>query len=536
MSALTANALSAPPASDLASMLRLFLEEHPRAAVLEDGRVLFDMPRAQYAIATEHGRCVLQVWSEERNLVRTVTGVQVRENALRLEVQRFGQTKPQQLHVLADRDTRTPTARTAARNRYVRLLEHVLPRHFGYWELEGLRCATDLEHSFGPAYARGMLVRGRSAWALIGVNEEETSSTLDAALTLGLLWLDHCREHAGNRRVVEGLKVIVPAGTAELARARMAWLRPDLAKYELYELDRASEDLTPVEIGRDGNLKMSLIHAFDPAATLDRLYGSVQRILELVPPDCQSRIEVRAKSAVEVAVCLHGLEFARVRHGLAPGSFTREDRISFGAGANETPLNEATEAALRDLVARLFASRHATGSATDPLYRLQPEQWMDSVLRPQLDLLDAALRSEFVYSQVPAFAAGDRAMLDLLSVTRNGRLAVLELKADDDLHLPMQGLDYWIRVHRMHQERSPGAWTGAFERAGYFPGQTLSPEPPLLYFVAPALRVHPATTALLRYLAPEIEWTLVAVNEEWRRDPMVVWRKRGGGRSNRNEA
>ena len=58
-----------------------------------------------------------------------------------------------------------------------------------------------------------------------------------------------------------------------------------------------------------------------------------------------------------------------------------------------------------------------------------------------------------VYRQVPAFAASDRGMLDLLAVNRDGRLAVVELKADEDLHMVLQGLDYWIRVHRAAQSR-----------------------------------------------------------------------------------
>ena len=45
-------------------------------------------------------------------------------------------------------------------------------------------------------------------------------------------------------------------------------------------------------------------------------------------------------------------------------------------------------------------------------------------------------------------------ILDLLSVDRDGRLAVIELKADEDLHLALQGLDYWVRV-RWHLGRIP---------------------------------------------------------------------------------
>ena len=109
-----------------------------------------------------------------------------------------------------------------------------------------------------------------------------------------------------------------------------------------------------------------------------------------------------------------------------------------------------------------------------------------------------------VYSQVPAFSAADRAMIDVLSLTREGRLAVIELKADEDIHLPLQGVDYWSRV-AWHQSR------GEFRKFGYFPGCELAPGKPLLFLVAPALHVHPATDTILRYLSPEIEWELLAL-------------------------
>jgi hypothetical protein len=180
-------------------------------------------------------------------------------------------------------------------------------------------------------------------------------------------------------------------------------------------------------------------------------------------------------------------------------------------------------------VARLFARRIAGGDKRDPLYRMQPERWLESVLRRDVEPLDAHLDAAHVYTQVPAFAAADRGMLDLLGVTKDGRLAVIELKADDDLHLALQGLDYWVRVrwhHLQHPDNVSGL--GEFQRHGYFGGLRLSPEPPRLYLVAPALRIHPATEVVLRYLSPRVEWILAALNERWRDKAKVVWRKRSG--------
>jgi hypothetical protein len=123
-------------------------------------------------------------------------------------------------------------------------------------------------------------------------------------------------------------------------------------------------------------------------------------------------------------------------------------------------------------------------------------------------------------------------MLDLLTLDRNGRLAVIELKANEDLHLPLQALDYWIRVRALNDDRKPAAGNvgsralSAFERQGYFDGAEVSPLPPRLLLAAPALRIHPANEPVLRYFSPQVEWELIAVTEHWRRDLKAVFRKR----------
>jgi hypothetical protein len=62
-------------------------------------------------------------------------------------------------------------------------------------------------------------------------------------------------------------------------------------------------------------------------------------------------------------------------------------------------------------------------------------------------------------------------------------------------------------------------------RYGYFPGVPLQAAPPLVYLVAPALRFHPATDELLRYLLPEVEVARVGLAESWRRGVRVVMRQ-----------
>ncbi len=136
-----------------------------------------------------------------------------------------------------------------------------------------------------------------------------------------------------------------------------------------------------------------------------------------------------------------------------------------------------------------------------------------------MNAIDERFDSSALYSQVPAFSAADRGMLDVLCSTHEGRLAVLELKADEDIHLPLQGLDYWSRV-AWHHER------GEFKKFGYFQGRELTSDPPLLFLVAPALRVHPATDTILRYVSSAIDWVLLGIDERWRDGVRIVFRKR----------
>ena len=175
----------------------------------------------------------------------------------------------------------------------------------------------------------------------------------------------------------------------------------------------------------------------------------------------------------ELSFRVHGLEFARSAGSQLLTRFGRK---------------RATE------LSRLRT--HDAADRRNPLYRRNPEAWLESQVRSHIREIDASLRPSPVYGQVPAFAAADRGVLDLLAVDHRGRLAVIELKATEDVHLPLQALDYWMRV-QWHLER------GEFQSNGYFPGHELLREAPRLLLVSPALDFHPTNERILRYFSPE---------------------------------
>jgi hypothetical protein len=491
-----------------------FLSEAAGAVVLENGAVAFDLAQSKYSISGEYNRCLLHLWSAERNAVRRVLEAEVKNGTLRLAVQRLGQARPSKLEICRERDRRSPTARRAARAAYEQKLRRTLERHFPEFKVVRLTTGVDLEKSFGPVYTRGLMRQGRSAFAVLGVNAQETQSSIDAALTFGILWHDVCRQRQAASVLVEGLKMFVPAGTSALVRERMANLNRDAAKWSLFELDERHDALVEIDCGDRGNVATRLVHAADDHAARDRFKESISRIQQVLP-NC----EVGVLSAAEIVFRWRGLEFARARLGGIPGSLRSTEEIVFGVGAEERVLETGNEAEFTELANCLRDTRHPYGPRQHPLWRLRPERWLESLVVGDVSVMDGRLEPACRYSQVPAFSACDRAMIDVLTTTQAGRLAVVELKADEDIHLPLQGLDYWSRVEWHHAR-------GEFPRFGYFEGRELSAEKPLLFLVAPALHVHPATDTLLRYLSPEIEWEFVGIDERWREGVKVVFRKR----------
>ena len=363
-----------------------FLGEAAGAVVLEDGAVTFDLARAKYSISGEYNKCLLHLWSQERNTVRRVLDAEVKSGTLRLAVQRLGQSRPSKLEICRERDRRTPTAKRALRLAYEQTLRRALERHFAGFAIARLTTAVDLEKSFGPVYTRGLLRHGQSALAVLGVNAHETQSSIDAALTFGMLWLDECRLGQAGKALVEGLKLFVPSGSSGLVRERMANLNRNAAKWRLFELDERHDALVEIDCSDRGNVATRLVHATDESAARERFSESIARMQELLP-NC----EVAVLSAAEIAFRWRGLEFARARMGAEAGTFRSRQEIVFGVGAEERILDERNQHTFLELVNVLRDVRHPYGPREHALWRMHPERWLESLVAADVSVVDGRL-------------------------------------------------------------------------------------------------------------------------------------------------
>jgi len=492
------------PAEELKEKIELFLLEHSRPLLTEPGHDVVDLSGSSYSLSTQYDKLVWHIWNENTNLVRQITAIQrARPGRMELRYQKFGKG-PAGAMVLADsRAMPEHLERRTLRTQYVKALRRWLLQLFPLWKVQELTTEPDLARSFSRRFARGWITRGKQAWAAIGSGQLEDGLPPDDILAYGLLWLDWLRLQ-NSSHVLEGLKLFLPRGTAEITLNRLAWLNPAAGKWELYETGFGNGDEVRQRDPADfGNLKTSLAPFNRPTAR--------QAVKDWGPEIGSAGPEVEARAGPDGSWSwsVRGLVFAR----------ETSKGIVFGLGRSETALEPGTVGRLRELVSRLDRVRRPdSAEAAHPLYRIQPERWMECIVSRHMDRIESSLAGGIVYEQVPSVSGTSRGLLDLLTVNASGRLAVVELKASEDLQLPLQALDYWMRVHWHHQR-------GALERQGYFDGRALSPEPPLLLLVTPALQFHSACETILRYISPAIEIVRVGVNEDWRRELNVVFRE-----------
>jgi len=483
-----------------------FLETARKPVVIEPGEDPLEIHAGNFAFGTRAGAsaCTLECWDDTRNLVRRIRGVgKSRRGFLELEVEHFGGRTGSLLLLDLAQASNTSVVRRGDRLKYRERFRLSLRRQFSGWKLVELSAEPDLHHSLSPAYPRALLRRGSQAIAAIGAGEDALDP--DGVLSFGLIWLDYLRRRE-TRLSVGTLALFVPIGAENTTCHRVRYLDRQAAQYRVF-VHGAGILEEPVEPGDYTNFSTRLDTFNDPfcAPLADAELAACVDRLAAIPS-----VERRPRPDGSISLAVHGLEFARTSGSTL--LFGIDERHS----AHLSHLRQLPEIeALARGLARL--RNPAAADRLNPLYLHHPEAWLESQVRTSASRLDASIRDAPLYGQAPQFAAGSRGILDLLAVDYDGRLVVIEVKASEDIHLPLQALDYWMRV-KWHLER------GEFEGRGYFPGIPLRSDPPRLLLVAPALDFHPANETVLRYFSAEIQLERIGVGIQWRQELRVMFR------------
>jgi hypothetical protein len=396
-------------------------------------------------------------------------------------------------------------------------------------KIESVTLSPGMRRDQPGRYARIILRRMHERIALTAIVANSDARNIDSLFSSALLWFNRLQSRP-KRPPIEKLLIATEPNILQAARQRHVLLRESLRqRIQLFEIRGSSPtiregvqlvdretwyQIEPARLWERKNLWRARLKQF-PAIVEDETIERVKQIIALRP----EAIDVVASRHGQT-LRYHGLPFARVRRVI------NRDRIWFGIeGSRRRLLDDYHEQDWIKLFRDLDHYRDANcRDRRHWFYRAAGEAWLESILRRDISKLDPGLIIAPLHAQFRTSHGGPTGArpIDLLALRHDGRLAVIELKVNEDREHVFQGVDYWRRVEA-HRRR------GHISTARLFGDREISDESPLVYLVAPTLRFHPSFTTLARTIAPDIEVYRFDINEDWRDGVRVVRRERVNG-------
>jgi hypothetical protein len=468
--------------------------------------------RDEIDVAVVHERLVLSCWTEDGTRLWRIVAYEWNGQLLELEVSRKMGADVSLIQLIPRTSAKaiTATIRAARQMRCQRLGRLAAALQPGS-VVERLSLSRGTKPGQPGRYAQILLARKRERIAVTGPIVPGQPSTVDAYLSSALLWFRRTSDRAKPPYVAQ-LWLIVSPELLKPLLYRVALLRSSLRNIiKVFTVDDDLTLLTDVVCPHKEDLWRNKLARFPPVAAT-------------IASELSLAIVGEAPEAIDIVHSRHGetlryfgLPFARVR------SLLGREKIWFGIDrAHRRLLDEFSVNDWDSLVSDL--REHRSASAMDhrhAFYRAAPEAWLESLLRRDITKLDPGLIIAPLHAQFRTARGAKLGIrpIDLLALRQDGRLVVIELKVSEDREHVLQGADYWRRVEA-HRRR------GHIVRAKLFGRRTIRDESPLVYLVAPTLRVHPAFPTLAHCISSDIEIYRFDINEDWRSGVRVMRRQR----------
>ncbi len=468
--------------------------------------------RTELDINISQNRLILSYWTDKGTRSWRIRGWNLTGEKLELQAsRRMGAERPViELIPRASASAIAATVRAARQVRCDQLAQLASGLQPGA-KIERASLSPGMRRGQPGRYARILLRLKHHRIAVTGSVAASKPTEVDEFLSSALLWFGRTSERA-RAPYVQQLWLLVENDLVKLLTMRVALLRESLrSAITVYEFDQAWTELSPVVCPELEELWKKRLVRFRPIA----------------PPatsESAQAIIAEAPEAIDVVQARHGetlryfgLPFARVRR------LMDSELVWFGIeGSRRRLLDERSEHEWAVLLGDLHEHRSALASDhRHALYRTAGEAWLESLLRRDISKLDPGLIVAPLHAQFRTARGGRIGVrpIDLLALRRDGRLVVIELKVSEDREHVLQGADYWQRVEA-HRRR------GHIWRARLFGERRIRAESPLVYLVAPTLRVHPSFQTLARLIAPNVEMYRFDINEDWRSGVRVMRRMR----------
>jgi hypothetical protein len=485
-----------------------FISSLADPALYQKGSKIGRLDELKVLVESDDRRPLLSFQLGSKHIRRKIIDVRRKgDETLEIQLEHFNQVETIEIRDVADsspfRFFKT------SRKSFQQCVESMIRRNFPKIRILSSVVHSDLEHSLSGRYVRILVMSGRHLWAALAVSPLEDQTTLDGILSNGLIWMEYLRQH--HRPGPSRLLLLVPRDRGQVLKSRLKWIKGSGQELFLLEMDVDRESLAYVDLSDSGNVdtlltRVSTFRSGDDCSRREEF----RRLVSLSPQHIEPIYRSHSNS---VSFRVRGLEFATLHLRGSEG-------LTTGVGKQDPVKTYSDWKRVGEMVDEIVGQRQCTSrDKRKAFYRLQAERWLESLILQDIQLIDPGLDSCHVYPQVPAFLGADRGMIDILSITKQGRLAVLELKVSEDIELPVQGLDYWLRVrwHQLHQE---------FFRKGYFHDVQISAESPVLYFVSPQFRYHDTFPRIVKYFDSSVPLIQVGINEDWRAGIRIVMKRK----------
>ncbi|MBK9314074.1 MAG: hypothetical protein IPM55_07500 [Acidobacteria bacterium] len=500
--------------------------EWPDWQLIDEENSVTALDRTAFELSIDWGKLIFAWWDEDSAQSWRILAYELDAGEIRfLAVRGMGLDKRLfRLQSPSLRQQHRPPAevdRHQMRESYRSALTHLIRTHLDGVRIEqatsGRARACDGQTIPGR-YARIVVQLKHERALIIGAHAGQPQQDIDNIIAAGIVWLagynlGHPRRPAGR------LIFCLPHDRSRTALERMALI--DMTKLgartECFEVDEIGQTITAVRPLAQNELLGSHPRELEwpDRKAIDNPWH--EKLIAQAPEIIEAKVKPFSR---RISYSINGLEFASV------GGVNYEECIFGVSGCDIAPRRILTgrNSWLLDMLVRDIL-RYRTAGSPDrrhPCYRLRTEAWLEARIKGDIRKLDATLDDRFIYAQIPAWQGDERSVIDLLTINCEGRLVVIEIKAVEDMQLPLQGLDYWLRIE---QARS----RGEIVRRKLFAGLEIADRSPLLFLVAPNLRFHRSFKLLAGCLAPAVEVFQIGINSSWRETVRVRSRIRVNG-------
>src|SRR5262245_12425043 len=194
--------------------------------------------------------------------------------------------------------------------------------------------------------------------------------------------------------VRRNVTIVVPQGRRHTLSARLRVMPEMRKRFQWLQWD--GNMVSPLEANGEPETHVQAFERPDVDSEIARLCAIAPGKLQAVPNIPANAISLRFR----------GLEVARV-----------------SSQGTSFPLGEPLDRIVLELDEK---RRHGGGH---PLSRAYKERWLESNVIDQVCQVVPAVDARHIYPQVPSFLEEQRSIIDLLTVTTDGRLVIIEIKA-----------------------------------------------------------------------------------------------------------